>query len=114
MSLPIDSAERKRFPLHDGLIAYFPEALAMVARVSYDGNEKHNPGEPLHWARGKSMDQKDCLLRHLVDAAAAAHRAEIHQEIYERAQVAWRALAELELKIEAAGGLAVLYPGDGK
>ncbi len=51
----------------DGLLAYFPAALAGVARVSKQGNDKHNPGEPLHHARGKSRDHANCIVRHLVD-----------------------------------------------
>src|SRR6185312_4208739 len=35
-----------------------------AARVSYLGNQQHNPGQPLHWARGKSMDQLDAAARH--------------------------------------------------
>jgi hypothetical protein len=38
-----------------------------VAELSRAGNEKHNPGEELHHARGKSNDHADCILRHLVD-----------------------------------------------
>ena len=113
--LPTDSKERKKFPMHDGLLAYFPEALAMVARVSYDGNEKHNPGKPLAWKRGQSADHRDCLIRHTVDAAISAPKDGTQlQMIYEKAQVAWRALAELQETIERAGGLHELYPGDSK
>jgi hypothetical protein len=50
-----------------GALMYFPAALAALAKHSYDSNEKHNPGEPMHHARGKSMDHSDCIMRHLVD-----------------------------------------------
>lgn len=69
LSLPTDSAERKDIPMYSGLIKYFPAALAGVARHSKLGNDKHNPGEPLHHARGKSADHEDCIVRHLVDLA---------------------------------------------
>ena len=36
-------------------------ALAEVARVSKAGNDQHNPGQPLHWARDKSADHADCV-----------------------------------------------------
>lgn len=49
------------------LFALFPLALAAVAQVSWHGNEKHNPGQPLHHARGKSTDHADCIMRHLVE-----------------------------------------------
>ena len=50
-----DAAERKKYPIYSGVLGYFPAALAQVARVSYFGNEQHSPGEPLHWARGKTL-----------------------------------------------------------
>jgi hypothetical protein len=52
-----------------GLLRYFPAALAGVARHSKAGNDKHNPGEEMHHARGKSSDHADCIVRHLVDLA---------------------------------------------
>src|ERR1700743_1585161 len=64
--LPTDPKERKKIPLYSGLLKYFPDALIEIAKVSYAGNEQHNPGQPLHWAREKSTDQEDTLLRHLM------------------------------------------------
>jgi hypothetical protein len=97
--LPIDSAARKALPICTGVIDYFPNALAAVAAVSKAGNDKHNPGEDLHWARGKSMDQADAIARHLVE------RGSIDPETGQRhsAELAWRALANLELELEAEG-----------
>lgn len=68
MTLPTDSKTRKEYPLFSGCIKYFPAALAGVANVSKLGNDKHNPGQALHHARGKSMDHGDCIVRHLMDA----------------------------------------------
>ena len=65
--LPEGDAERLDFPMFDGLMAYFPNALAEVARVSKIGNDQHNPGEPMHWARDKSTDHENKIMRHLVD-----------------------------------------------
>lgn len=67
LTLPADSSARKEIPMFTGCVAYFPAALAGVARHSKISNDKHNPGEPLHHARGKSMDHADCIQRHLVD-----------------------------------------------
>ena len=96
MSLPEDKDLRKATPLCTGVLDYFPDALAAVAQVSKIGNDQHNPGEPLHWARGKSNDQEDCLLRHLVDRGTFDVDGARHS-----AKVAWRALAMLQLEIEA-------------
>lgn len=105
-ALPQDSAGRKATPLASGVLDYFPAALAEVARVSKAGNDKHNPGQPLHHARGKSTDHADSLLRHLVD------RGSIDAETGQRhsAEVAWRALAMLQQELEDAG-LAPLPKG---
>lgn len=66
-TLPTDHAARKAVPLWRGCLAYFPAALAGVARVSKKGNDQHNPGSELHHARGKSTDHADCIVRHLID-----------------------------------------------
>jgi hypothetical protein len=92
-----DSAQRKRFPLTTGLLDYFPDACAAVAEVSFQGNEKHNPGEPMHHARGKSMDHADCIARHLIE------RGGFDQGIRHSAALAWRALALLQEELEQAG-----------
>lgn len=99
-TLPTDSAERKNYPLMRGCLRYFPAALAGVARISKLGNDKHNPGEELHHARGKSMDHGDCILRHLHDAEeliAAFNRGpeiiDLKALMEEVDQLAWRALA---------------------
>jgi hypothetical protein len=96
--LPEDSKERKDIPLARGLLDYFPAALAEVAMVSRIGNEKHNPGEPLHHARGKSTDHADCIVRHLVDRGTLDENGVRHS-----AYVAWRALALLQEELEADG-----------
>lgn len=62
----INSAERKGFPITRGFLDYFPDAIAAAAEVSFLGNQKHNPGQELHHARGKSADHADCIARHLM------------------------------------------------
>jgi hypothetical protein len=98
-TLPTGTPERKSIPLARGVLDYFPAALAYVAQISKAGNDKHNPGEDMHHARGKSTDHADCILRHLVD------RGEIDEEdgLRHSGKVAWRALALLQEELEAAG-----------
>lgn len=98
-SLPTDSAERKTFPLFSGLIAYFPAALAEVANHSFINNEKHNPGQPLQHARGKSGDHLDCVFRHIVDSREVTGR----ERIEELRGACWRNLAELQEECERQG-----------
>ena len=97
-TLPRDVAERKAIPMAAGLLDYFPAALAAVAEVSRIGNDQHNPGQPLHWARGKSTDHADCVVRHLVDRGTIDGDGARHS-----AKVAWRALALLQEELEADG-----------
>jgi len=95
-TLPEGAAERKQFPVASGVLDYFPDALVAVAQVSYLGNEQHNPGQPLHWARGKSMDQDDTIIRHFLQRGLKDTDGQRHS-----AKLAWRALAMLQLEIEA-------------
>ena len=97
----LTSDERKRYPMAAGLLDYFPDALAEVSNVSWEGNEKHNPGQPLHWARGKSMDHADCIVRHL------AQRGGFDGKIRHSAALAWRALALLQEELEDERGLSL-------
>jgi hypothetical protein len=92
--LETTSAERKTYPMAAGLLDYFPDALAEVSKISYLGNQKHNPGQPMHHSRGKSMDHADCIMRHLVG------RGGFDGEIRESAALAWRALALLQEELE--------------
>jgi len=68
MALPTDAQERKSAPIYSGVLQYFPDAIVAVAQLSKKGNDQHNPGKPLHWAREKSADHHDCLLRHVMEA----------------------------------------------
>lgn len=95
MSLPDNPGDRKKIPLATGVLDYFPDALIEVAKCSWQGNEQHNTGQPLHWSRGKSDDHDDCLIRHFlargtIDTDGIPHSA----------KVAWRALAILQLEVE--------------
>lgn len=96
MSLPTDAKARKSVPIFTGVLRYFPDAMAEVARCSQIGNDQHNPGQPLHWDRAKSTDQHDCLVRHLMEAGTVDSDGIRHST-----KVAWRALAALQLEIEA-------------
>ncbi|KKL85578.1 hypothetical protein LCGC14_1953350, partial [marine sediment metagenome] len=92
---PKTAEGRKQRPVASGVLDYFPDALVEIAHVSWVGNDQHNPGECLHWARGKSTDEADALIRHFLqrggnDTDGARHSA----------KMAWRALALLQKEIE--------------
>lgn len=87
--------ERKAIPITTGVLDYFPLAMIEVARCSKAGNDQHNPGQPLHWAKEKSTDHADCLVRHLIDRGTIDTDGILHS-----AKVAWRALALLQTELE--------------
>lgn len=98
----MSSAERKKYPITAGCLDYFPDALAYVAHVSWTGNEKHNPGQPVHHARGKSADHADCEGRHMIERDGVDENGLLHMGCK-----AWRALAELQEYLEKKHGLTL-------
>lgn len=99
--LPTDAQARKDLPIARGVLDYFPLAIAEIARVSKAGNDQHNPGQPLHWAREKSTDHADCIARHLIDRGKLDNDGQRHT-----GKMAWRALALLQLEMEEEGKCA--------
>jgi hypothetical protein len=97
-TLTTDSDARKNIPLARGLLDYFPNALAEVARLSLAANEKHNPGQELHWSFEKSADHADTILRHLVDRGTMDDDNFLHD-----IKVAWRGLALAEAALIKRG-----------
>ena len=106
--------ERKNTPVFKMRTKYFPKALREVTKVCVANNVRYNPDkEPadINWARDKSKDQLGSLDRHIteravdgkifeaIDPAIAAKVG--FDRIYVMAEAAWRALAQLELDIEA-------------
>jgi hypothetical protein len=125
LTLGIDSNDRKNIPVFSGVVKYAPAALAGVARISKAGNDKHNPGQELHHARGKSNDHGDCIIRHTMDAADIIAHIERNYDndpdawyksedakalLNEVSQLAWRALIWSQELHEKFGG-APLAPG---
>lgn len=96
--LTTDKKARKEMPIARGVVDYFPRALAAVANVSFVANEQHNPGQPMHWSKGKSDDHADCIMRHLIERGATDDDGLLHS-----AKLAWRALALLETELERGG-----------
>jgi hypothetical protein len=95
MLLTADPVERKGIPMTTGVLDYFPLAIAEVAKVSKAGNDQHNPGQPLHWDKTKSLDHADCISRHLIDRGSRDSDGMRHS-----AKLVWRALALLQTELE--------------
>jgi hypothetical protein len=99
MSLPTDDKARKRLQMFTYLMEYFPDAFLAEVEVAVAGNEQHNPGQPLHWAREKSKDQLNTAFRHLWDHARGTKKDIDGQ--WHLAKAIWRLKAQLQLEIEA-------------
>lgn len=95
-----ESERRKGTPVFSGFLNYFPLAVQEVARLSRVANEKHNPGQPMHWAKDKSNDHADCLARHLLDHGTIDEEDGFSHTV----KVAWRAMALLETELENERG----------
>lgn len=130
--IPQGDQERKDAPMFRGLLGYFPAALFEVAAHSLDSDRKHNPGavDGPTWARGKSSDHEDCIIRHVIDAgprrgedwlsklpawllARIPGSSARDAKRYHLRCLAWRALALLQEDCEAAGaepGVSSRYP----
>jgi hypothetical protein len=104
MTLPTDPKQRKAIPLYSFLTGYFPDAIVEMVKVAVAGNEQHNPGEPLHWARGKSTDQLNTAMRHIFDHGSGI-RYDVDGTMH-LAKAAWRLLAEIQLICERKAELA--------
>lgn len=83
-----DAKTRKEYPVYSGFVKYFPDAIAEIAHVSWEGGQQHGHDE-LHWDRAKSSDEPDALMRHLIDYTNTGNKKEL-------AKVAWRSLAMLQ------------------
>ena len=90
------SQDRKNTPLFTGFMLYFGKAMNMCALHSFISNFKHNPGEPLHWSKGKSNDHGDCILRHQMDYWEIDPENGLPMAV----SVFWRGGAQLEIMLD--------------
>lgn len=95
-----ESQNRKNSPAFSGFLVYFPDAVMAISAHSYRANEKHNPGEPLHWAKEKSRDHADCIARHLIDIGPDWDAVDGETGSLHATALAWRALALLQTVLE--------------
>lgn len=97
----LTSEQRKQYPMSGGCVDYFPDALALISHVSWSGNEKHNPGQSLHWSRWNSTDHADCVIRH----HSTRENDEHDIPLMHMAEESWRTLAMLQEAMEEYYGL---------
>lgn len=88
--------ERKKRKVFSGMLKYFPNACLEVGYVSYVSNEQHNPGEPMHWDKSKSIGTGDEIVRHLMETEKFDTDGLRHL-----GKACWRCLELLEREIES-------------
>jgi hypothetical protein len=98
LSLGTDAKARKALPIMR-VLGYFTAALAGLTRHAVRGNAAHNPGEPLHWARGKSGDHAECVGRHSFDLMDIMAWLERNPEHPDRAAVIEMASHEHDARV---------------
>lgn len=85
--LPDDPQQRKAIPVYSAFMRFFPRAIVAVTKMSMEGQAQHNAdGDSIKWIRSASSDDKDALMRHVLEE--------------DWAKVAWRAMAILEKHLE--------------
>jgi hypothetical protein len=95
-----NSLNRKNKPVFSGVLQYFPDAIMEISTHSKKGNDKHNPGQPLHWSKEKSKDHADCIARHLIDIGPNWDEIDPESQSYHATALAWRSLALLQTLLE--------------
>lgn len=99
-TLPVDSKERKNYPVGEGALAYFPAAIAGVAYHSYVAGAKYNDGGLVH-KRWMSNDHSNCIERHLMDLRDL-------EAAKKRGVTTWNVLFwNFELKIEELKSISI-------
>ena len=96
--LPTEAKQREQWPIYDYQYGYFPDAYMEEVRVAWVGNQQHNPGERMHWARDKSSDHMNKAMRHIDDYARGT-RKDV-DGTYHLAKAIWRLKARLQLDLE--------------
>lgn len=95
----MDAEKRNEYPIAEGCIDYFPNAIAEVSRLSYLATKQHHPDKPMHWDRTKSANHRDKILKHLIDCGHVDTDDVLHD-----VKVAWRALAQAQETLERMYG----------
>jgi hypothetical protein len=81
----------------DIAVEYFPDALAEVGKLCVVMNEKHNPGEPVHWTREKSNDHWGSWGRHMRDRGKIDPESNLPHDT----SWLWRTCAINQIRIES-------------
>jgi len=89
-----------KMPVFQGVFQYFPRALKAVAGVSGFGREKYKAEWTTKgWRDVPADDLRDALARHQLDRCIEGDVNHTDGGLLHDAQVAWEALAVLEVRL---------------
>ncbi len=97
VNTPGAKMDKGKAPLLRGLLHYFPRALAHVSMVSQAGHDKGYPWKGWESVPEGTVRYGDALVRHLLAEEVEGPIDAKDTKMYHAAQVAWNALARLEL-----------------
>ena len=87
-------------PVYQGCFAYFPRALKEVARVSEFGATKYMaPYTRQGWRQVPLDELRDAIARHELDRVISGEVNHKDGDMLHQAQIAWEALAALEVML---------------
>jgi hypothetical protein len=91
-----------KVPVYQGCLMYFPRALQAVSQVSEYGTKKYDvPFTTQGWRLVPADELRDALVRHILDRVIDGDVNSVDGDLLHQAQVAWEALAVLEVMLEA-------------
>jgi|SRR5208337_1235275 len=97
VNTPGAKMDKGKAPLLRGLLHYFPRALTHVSMVSQAGHDKGYPWKGWESVPEGVVRYGDALVRHLLAEEVEGLIDAKDTKMYHAAQVAWNALARLEL-----------------
>ena len=92
--------DKGKAPIYQGVIQYFPRAVAAVSRISEFGSKKYAWGTDWWHLEDAFERYSDALCRHLLKEATEENDSE--SGLQHAAHAAWCALGRLEVKLAEA------------
>lgn len=88
---PTDSKKRLEYPIFTGVLMYFADAMAAMARHSLMSFKQHNPNGKIGWDPTKSVGTLDQAIRHAMEAQIFHDAGLREKSLEEAAAFQWRA-----------------------
>lgn len=94
--------------MYTGFVKYFPDAMAACAQLSFLANRQHNGDGEMRWAKDKSKDELDALMRHMIDDLGMTKRDA--EGVMHAVKIAWRGMANLQRLADSGINIFAVEP----